>query len=311
MSKNKPTVTIAVCAYNEEQNIASFLKSVLAQVQTHFVIKKVLVISDGSDDHTVKIASSVKSSLVEVWNFKNRLGKSSRLNQLNSSIATDYLVQSDADVVFGNRYAVWHLLRPLQVNSKAVMSGGNPTPLPALSFVEQAVNVTTDTYRIFRKNVRGGNNVFSADGRLLGFKKVFVQRLRIPKTMIANDAFAYFSCLSLGFTYKFAAKSIVYYRSPRTISDHIKQNTRFMAAPLRMKKYFDPQLIKNEYEVPQKLYLKETLLQFSKYPAHCLFIFFLNRFCSIKASLTERDLNAKWPIAISSKSLRLKLLKYY
>ena len=53
-----PTVTIATIACNEEANIKKFLESVLDQKEKGFKISTILVISDGSTDHTVKIAKS-------------------------------------------------------------------------------------------------------------------------------------------------------------------------------------------------------------------------------------------------------------
>ena len=48
-----PTVTIALSAYNEAENIGRFLQSVLEQKENGFILEKILVISDGSDDSTI------------------------------------------------------------------------------------------------------------------------------------------------------------------------------------------------------------------------------------------------------------------
>ena len=43
-----PSVTVAISALNEAQNIAAFLRSVLSQKEEGFVLEKIMVISDGS-----------------------------------------------------------------------------------------------------------------------------------------------------------------------------------------------------------------------------------------------------------------------
>ena len=174
--KKLPTVNIAVCAYNEERNIKKFLFSVLLQKQLGYQLKKVILISDGSDDNTVKLAKSVKHPKLKIVAFKKRTGKSFRLNQLYHRFSqSDILVQSDADVVFESEYTVSELIRSIIDSKKVGMSGGNPIPFPAKTFTEKAVNCTFEAYLPLRKRIRGGNNIFSADGRLLAYRKKFYQ----------------------------------------------------------------------------------------------------------------------------------------
>ncbi|RJR16487.1 glycosyltransferase [Candidatus Microgenomates bacterium] len=302
----KRTVTLAVVALNEAANIRAFLESVITQKQIGFVIEKIIVISDGSTDATVKIAQSMKHPLIEVWNFKNRIGKSARLTQLYASLKSDFLVQSDADVVFAHNEVVLEMIQPF-TNPRVGMAGGNPTPLPAETFIESAINATVSPYMHFRANVRGGNNVFSADGRLLAYRKELIAATTIPKDMIANDVFTYFLCLSKKMRYVFVKKAVVFFRSPQTIADHIRQNTRFRAAPKRMQHYFPETLVNREFSVPLKTYVRELFASFLRHPFQAVVIYMINRYCIIKARRIEQKLNAKWQMANSTKRLTLKL----
>lgn len=301
-SIKKPTVTVAISAYNEEKNICKFLKSVLTQKQDGFVLKKLIVVSDGSIDKTAGIARSIKSDKIKVIEHKERIGKSARLNEIYKNLDTDILVQSDSDVVFAHPNVVRDLIVPLK-NKGIAMCGGNPLPVKAKTFIEKAINVTVRAYLEFRKRVRGGNNVFSADGRLLAFKKKFVKRIYVPPNMIANDMYAYYSCLSLGYKYKYVDSAVVKFRSPQTLRDHIKQNTRFRASPIRMKKYFSGRLIDRENNVPAFIFFSETLKQFIKHPILAFYIYVINKYCCIKAKIVENKLTAKWPMAHTTKKL--------
>ena len=68
MKTHKPTVTVAISAYNEEGNINYFLKSVIKQKIKNFTLKKILVISDGSTDKTVMKMEPTFSSIDDVSN---------------------------------------------------------------------------------------------------------------------------------------------------------------------------------------------------------------------------------------------------
>lgn len=305
LTKQKvPTVTVSICAYNEEGNITAFLMSVLKQKLKNIIVEKILVISDGSTDTTVKKIKSLKSPLIEVRDYKERLGKSTRLNEIYSSLKSDLLVQSDADVVFANNRTIENLLKPILFDFRVGMCGGNPIPLKAKTFTEKAVNVTCEVYSKFRQNVRGGDNIFSADGRLLAFRKKLVKKISVPHDMIANDQYAYFACLTFGEKYKFAKNAIVHFRSPQTLKDQIRQNTRFSASPIRLSKYFPDDLVYKETYIPIKLRLKAYFSGFAQQPILSSYIFIINTYCRIKALNAEKKLSAKWPIAISTKSLK-------
>lgn len=299
----RATLTVAICAYNEGKNIEKFLKSVLMQEEEGFILEKILVISDGSKDDTIKKAKSIKSSKIEIRKHYERVGKSSRLNEIYSSLTSDILVQTDSDVIFAHPYVIRDIIQPIIKDKKVGMCGGNPIPLKGETFTERAVNATCEIYLNFRKTVRGGNNKFSADGRLLAYKKELVKNIIVPYDMIANDVYTYFSCLEQGYKYRFVESAVVHYRSPQILKDQIRQNSRFLAAPIRMKKYFPKDLVEKENEIPSGILLKETFRQFLRHPILCSYIYIINRYCKFKAMLIEKQMTAKWEIALTTKEL--------
>ncbi len=301
--KHNTTVTVAVSAYNEAKNIGAFLRSVLQQKQVGYVLERILVISDGSKDKTVLEAKKVKSPLIKIAAHEKRVGKSTHLNTIYQGLKSDFLVQSDCDVVFADPLTIYHLIAPLKKRALVGMSGGNPLPVKGKSFIEKAINVSVEPYLDFRKKVNNGNNVFSADGRLLAFKRELARKITVPSNMIANDMFAYFACLSQGYQYAFAEKAVVLFRSPQNLKDHIRQNTRFRAAPLRMQRHFLKGLVAKELSIPYVLYIRELLFSLVKHPILSLFIYTINVYCRIKAQITEYKLTAKWDMAISTKKV--------
>jgi poly-beta-1,6-N-acetyl-D-glucosamine synthase len=297
------SVTVAISALDEAQNITAFLQSVLAQKEGGFVLEKILVISDGSTDQTAELAKTLNSGKIEVREYDERVGKSSRLNEIYKDLQGDILVQSDADVVLEHSLVIRDIILPIILDQKIGMCGGHPRPVSASTFTEMAVNCTFETYALFRKIIRGGNNIFSADGRLLAFRREFIQQVSVPEDMIANDAFTYFSCLDKGFAYRYVDTAIVLFRSPQTFREQVKQNTRFEAAPARMSKYFSVKLVNQEYAIPFNIFLKSVLRQAVRHPILCGYIFLVNAYCRFRAFFVEKHLTAKWQMAHTTKRL--------
>lgn len=301
--KQKYTVTVAVSAFNEEANILNFMKSVLKQKEEGFALEKILIISDGSTDNTVGLIRSLKSKKIQVLDSKKRIGKSSRLNQIYKLLNSDFLVQADADTLLAHPKVIYEMVTPLIKNPLVGMCGGQIVPLPGRTFTEKADEITFKIYMKYLKSIRNGNCVFCSDGRILSFRKELAKKIQIPKDMIANDVYTYYMCKTLGFKFKYAKKAIVYFRSAQSLEDKLRQNLRSAAVPLRMKKYFPEDLIKRESYIPKSIMIKSLVMQFLKDPVKAMYIFFVNKYCHIKSEYSEKTLNAKWPIALTTKKL--------
>ena len=304
MKKDKPTITIAVCAYNEEQNIKAFLNSVIAQKDDGFRINAIWVHCDGSTDDTVKIVKSIKNPKIKLWDHKKREGKATWLNQIYKDLKTDYLVQTDADVIFAHKFVVRDIIKPLVTDKSSGMCGGNPEPIRGNTFWEKTCRVAFEPYQQFRSEVREGNNVFSSVGQLLAFRKELVKKIKVPKDMVTNDIYTYFCCISLGFGYKFVKSAKVFFRSPQTQKDVIKQNTRSQIGYKRMYSLFESQLVANEFNIPKWQLYQKLVAQFFKHPLYASAYYLINSYCRLKTALINTQIDAKWPIALSTKFLK-------
>ncbi len=305
-SMKKPTVTVALSALNEEQNIIDFLKSVLMQKEDGFTLEHIWVYSDGSTDGTAQAARSLGSPKIEVVVAKQRAGKSSRLNEIYQRLESDILVQSDADVVFAHPRVIHDIIQPLLKNKKIGMCGGHPQPIKATTFTEKAVNLTFEVYAPLR-SLNHGSNIYSVDGRILAYRRELVKKIHVPSNMIANDAFTYYTCLMNGYKYKYVPTAVVLFRSPQTFSDQVRQNTRFLAAPIRMTKHFPAELVAQTREVPKFLLIKSMLWQALRHPILTGYIFGVNAYCRLLAKRREKELTAQWPMAYSTKNFKKRM----
>lgn len=300
-SKNLPTVTVAVCALNEESNIKKHLESILMQNEEGYKLKQILAISDGSTDKTADIMKSFASKIVTPKIYKDRIGKSSRLNEIFAAFDSDYLVMTDADVIFAVPNVISELIAPMETDERVGLVGGHPEPMPAVTLLEKAVNVTLEAYIPLRKILKDGHNVLSATGRIMALRKQFAKAIKEPKETISNDGFIYFSSVIMGWKYRYAPKAKVLFRSPQTLHDHVNQNTRFDATQQYMKRYFPADVVDREYYIPKHLLRTQMIKQFIKHPVLCSYIFFINAYCRLNAKVNISKINSLWEVVYSTK----------
>ena len=89
----KPLVSILIPAYNAEQWIADTIESTLAQTWPR---KEIIVVDDGSKDHTLSIANEFSPRGVFIASQKNR-GEAAARNKAFSFCSGDYIQWLDAD----------------------------------------------------------------------------------------------------------------------------------------------------------------------------------------------------------------------
>lgn len=304
MEHKKPTVAVAICALNEGQNIADLLETILKQKEETYTLNNILIISDGSTDDTVKKIKQFNDPRIILKDYKERRGKSFRLNEIYATVTSDFIVQPDADVMLAHEYVIQSLVQPMIDNPKVGMTGGNPVPAKPETFLEKAVEVTYKAYISMRESIRNGNNIYTATGRLIALRKEVYHTIKVPKETISNDHFVYFWTLKMNYTFAYADKALVYFRLPQTLHDHVNQETRFSSAEHFMRKYFSLEVVDREYEIPRGLFYKSILKQVIKYPHLCAYIFVINSYCKLRAFLTWSKIDALWDVVYTTKHVR-------
>jgi glycosyltransferase involved in cell wall biosynthesis len=109
-------VMAIIPAYNEERTIGEVL-SVLKEVP---LVKKIIVVSDGSTDNTVQVARSYD---VEVVELQENRGKGGAIKAGIDNIKADVVLFLDADLLGLTPEHVYNLLRPV-INDEADMTIG-------------------------------------------------------------------------------------------------------------------------------------------------------------------------------------------
>lgn len=297
----KPSVSIFVAAYNEEANIKNFLSCILQQQQTTYTIAEIIVMSDGSADHTVEEAQSLSDPRIRVIAWPERIGKSAHLNWFFTHAVGDIPVFFDADVVLDSPLTIAALIQPILDNQNVGLVGGNAQQTPGRTFVENAINLSCQVFDQVRIQHHGGNNAYGANGCIMALSKAFAQAVHIPNDTIANDQYLYFSCRKLGYQFIHARQAIAWYRSPSTVSDHLRQNKRFIAAHHRMERLFGAEVVRSEYAVDQRWLRRLKFQAFLRQPIHAAGLFVLNTYCNYLARRDESALDARWAMATTTK----------
>ncbi len=268
--KKTLTVTIGIPAYNEEDHIKSLLLSILSQKQIGFLIKKIIVVSDGSTDKTVIRAKLIKDKRIEIINSKVNLGRIKRRKQIINLSKTDILVFLDGDGILENEKSLFELIKIFNSNDKIALVGGNPYSLEEDTFLSHCLARPRDIYTRVRYQIKNGNNVFSCMGGMLAIKNNLYKKLKLPNDIFADDTFIYFSCLKSGFIFRNSKLAKVLHQFPQSWKSQINRNKRHNKSNDELKKHFDKNLINQEFYIPDNLLNKERFKEVIKYPFYTL-----------------------------------------
>ncbi|HEY8508903.1 MAG TPA: glycosyltransferase [Steroidobacteraceae bacterium] len=116
-----PFISISLPVYNEEAQIAEVIESLLA-IDYPPDRRQILVISDGSNDRTIEIASSYADRGVEVLPLQERAGKTAAENAGARLLRGDIVINTDASVRI-HPAAVKALIRQFNDPGVGVASG--------------------------------------------------------------------------------------------------------------------------------------------------------------------------------------------
>lgn len=295
------SVTIGISACNEENNIAKLLAQLLKQKQIHYILKEIIVISDGSADDTVEEAQRVKDKRIKIMAESERKGKYFRLQQIFTLAKSDLIVILDADTLPFSDYTVDHLIRPFLNNKKVGLTAGKAQPKEGRTFVEKCINASYEAYDYMKPKIRKGNSPYSAEGRIYCVSKKFAGSV-IFRESINDDNYIYFSCIANGYVFRYIQNAVIWYRSPSTLQEHISQNTRFLSREYSLLPVFGD-LVELEYALPKLFVYKAFLRTFFKKPVYSLGILCINFYCKYNARHTYKNNipASTWNIVSSTK----------
>lgn len=297
----KPTVTIGIPAYNEQENIVFLITSLLSQELKQVTLQEIIVVSDGSTDTTVDIVTSLRNNKIKIVDRKNRRGLNQTLNEIVKSATGDILVIINADVLPENSAFIERLIKQMLKDRNIGIVGANTASLPSRSLFERII-ANSHHFKQFLYTRMNNNNIYLCHGRARAFSKDIYSRIVWPDNC-PEDAYSYFFCKQQGYRFIFNRTATVLFRCPSNLQGHIKQSNRFRFGKYTLSRYFSEEVIQRNYKIPFNLLLRSLLYFTMRNP------FSMPAFLMITAYIrflkTERPSHySKYSIAYSSKNLQ-------
>jgi glycosyltransferase involved in cell wall biosynthesis len=296
MNNKNISLSIGISIYNEEANIKKLLLSLLKQEQTGFYFKEIIVISDGSVDNSVEEVRSIKDKRIKIFDFHKRMGKPYRLNQLLRKFTGDIFIILDADVLIKDNRLFARFIKQSDVKRDGLVSADSLSLSPR-TFIEKVLNVSNAITQEISEKWNEGDNYISFRGRFLAFEKNFAKTIKIPDGMVNDDAFLYFLAKQKGFKPKRLKNLAIFFKSPTTFSDHLKQSSRFQYSKKELENYFKTDLT-NEYRLPIVISMKTLLKYFLKNP---IYVFAYVVILCLTKIMKEKNLSSAWNVSGTTK----------
>ncbi len=228
------SVSVGVCAYNEERNILSSLRSLKGQREEGFSLKDIIVVSSGSTDRTDALVTeaSLSDERVRLLRQERREGKNSAVNLFLSQAKGDVCVLVNADNTL-EPDSLARLLAPFS-DPTVGMAGGRPVPTNDKRTVSGfAVHMLWDMHHRL-------SLLYPKVGELVAFRNMGIT---LPTTMQSDEDIMRMELEKKGLRTVYVPQAIVYNKGPTTVRDFLKQRTRVNIGEQYMKRIYD-------YDIP-------------------------------------------------------------
>jgi cellulose synthase/poly-beta-1,6-N-acetylglucosamine synthase-like glycosyltransferase len=219
------SVSIGICAYNEEANIGELLKSIQRQKTDNIEIIQIIVVSSACSDGTNRIVEGFKKvdPRIELIQETIRNGKASAINLFLLRATGDVCLLANADTILTTD-AVRYLCNPF-FNQDVGMTGGRPIPINDYTkFMGFTSNLI---WRLAHELSLSSPKL----GEFVAFRNVV---RHIPDNSTVDEAYIESELNSKGYRIEYVPEAIVYNKGPDTLSDYIKQRRRIYAGHLEL-----------------------------------------------------------------------------
>ncbi|MBI2729974.1 MAG: glycosyltransferase family 2 protein [Sphingobacteriales bacterium] len=225
-------VTFIVAAYNEKDIIELKIINTLSLDYPEDKLQ-ILFITDGSDDGTEEIVR--KYPQVKLMHQPERKGKSAALNRAMKSVATPFVVFSDANSLL-NKEAVTHLIKKFTGKQVGGVSGEK-------KIVHNNINKPGLgegfywKYESFLKNLESQfYSLVGSAGELFSIRTSLYRP--IPVTILLDDFYTALSINEQGYTIKYAKNAVASEFPSASMKEEQKRKVRIAAGSFQASSVF-------------------------------------------------------------------------
>jgi len=290
MTKNtKLQIDVCIPAFNEANTILDALKSIYSQNTTGFKLARVIVYSDGGSDDMVDLITKNYKKVI-VYDYKKNLGKRKRVNQILKVNTADILLLMDADVTFKSKNVFNELIKPFKKDSNmglvcAYFKANKPTNfIGKISYFGYTI---WDTSR----SLLGASGIrYYAEGGLLALSREHASTYRISnKIKTGDDSFLFYKTAQSKYRVSVAKKAVVTLTLAESLSDYVRQMTRFLDDPNIVTSLFSPDLTSRYETMTTSLKLKVFVREFVKNPLVGSAYVIVQGYCKVIAPSNKSD----------------------
>lgn len=292
---------MGIPAYNEEANIKELIRSLLSQKANTYKLKKIIIVSDGSTDKTVKKVKEIADPKVKLIELKTRVGVNLAQNEILKNAGEDILVIINADVLPASPTFIEEIVKPILLDKKVGLVGGNAFTVPPMTHLERFLGNSHHLKQYMFKRINKGNNIYLCNGKARAFSQEFYTQLRWPDNC-PEDAYSYLACIKRGFEFAFAKKAYVKFRCPKNIKGHIKQSNRYIYGKKKLEEFFPKEFLRQEYYIPKTIIILTLMKFFITRPISTVAYLLLNAWIRLMYKIEPKH-HSRYDIVTSSKKV--------
>ncbi len=252
-----PPVTIAIPFYNAEKFLLNAIQSVFNQTYQNW---ELILIDDGSEDNSLKIANSIDDKRVRVLSDGKNLKLASRLNQIAKIAKYDFLVRMDAD----------DLMSKKRIETQINILLKNPE----IDLVTTGVlSITNELEIVGKRGVDAKNPSFSdlinrkigiTHAAIIGRKSWFLRNTYDENLSIAQDFDLWLrAAKSDDFKIISISDPLYFYREENNVTAY-KLIKAYRNEKLMLKKYKSKNVLLNYFKINLKILIVKFLDKISK-----------------------------------------------
>ncbi|OEK00913.1 hypothetical protein BFP97_05035 [Roseivirga sp. 4D4] len=223
-----PEVTMLIAAYNEEDIIE---EKILNSISLDYPKDKlkIVVVSDGSDDHTNNIVR--KHPEVELYFKPLRQGKIAAVNRVMPLISTPYTVFTDANVMI-NKDGLRQMTDHFQRNRVAAVSGEKTVMSAASDSASASGEGFYWKYESYLKRMDAQwNTLVGSAGELFAIRTHLFET--IEENTLIEDFIMTMNLAAKGYTVAYEPKALAIETASATMAEEQKRKVRISAGGIQ------------------------------------------------------------------------------
>ncbi len=296
----KPNLIIGIPAHNEQSNISELLLNLCTQQHKNFMLRQIIIVSDGSTDHTEEAVDKLGMKNVRLVVFPRRIGQSASQNYIFSQSRSQYILLLEADTLPLSNNFIDRLMSFAVRHKKTGLIQGNIQHADNNSFIGSVLNMQKRIYHNHTLKYSTIRRWFSSGrgGRLFS-KKVYT-KLRWPSD-VPEDVYAHLWCASRKIKTDFVNNARCVFRCPQSLEDFVKQIEKNNGGKTKLIKYFSSDLVEKVYGRSRAVRKAMAGAFFRENPLYFLVFLFMYIYANMRT--VNAEFSDLWNEARSTKKL--------